>query len=103
VPKKNLHVSEQTRERGTRRRRAAANEALKDGPRGALSHRSLPVGLLFAAWLLFYFVLFMSRGQRWLTSFNNEGAAGLIPEPVIVKTERRWFLRHGRMLGVMLR
>ena len=34
--------------------------------------------------------------------FNNEGAAGLISEPVIVKTERRWFLVMAAMLGVML-
>jgi cytochrome c oxidase subunit 2 len=34
--------------------------------------------------------------------FNNEGAAGLISEPVIVKTERRWFLAMAAMLGVML-
>jgi len=27
---------------------------------------------------------------------------GLIPEPVIVKTERRWFLAMAAMLGVML-
>ena len=34
--------------------------------------------------------------------FNNVGAAGLIPETVIVKTERRWFLVMAAMLGVML-
>ena len=34
--------------------------------------------------------------------FNSEGAAGLIPETVIVKTERRWFLVMAAMLGVML-
>jgi cytochrome c oxidase subunit 2 len=33
---------------------------------------------------------------------NNDGAAGLISEPVIVKTERRWFLAMAAMLGVML-
>jgi hypothetical protein len=43
--------------------RAAANEALKDGPRGALVIAACAVGLLFAAWLFFYFVLFMSRGH----------------------------------------
>jgi hypothetical protein len=42
--------------------RAAANEALRDGPRGALIIAAGAVGLLFAGWLLFYFVLFMSRG-----------------------------------------
>ena len=34
--------------------------------------------------------------------FNNEGAAGLISEPVIVKTERRWLLAMAGMLGAML-
>ena len=34
--------------------------------------------------------------------FNDVGAAGLISEPVIVKTERRWFLVMAAMLGVML-
>jgi hypothetical protein len=43
--------------------RAAANEALKDGPRGALIIAACAVGLLFAGWLFFYFVLFMSRGH----------------------------------------
>jgi hypothetical protein len=43
--------------------RAAAEEALKDGPRGALVIAACAVGLLFAGWLLFYFVLFMSRGH----------------------------------------
>ena len=42
--------------------RAAAEEALRDGPRGALIIAACAVGLLFAAWLFFYFVLFMSRG-----------------------------------------
>jgi hypothetical protein len=43
--------------------RAAANEALKDGSRGALVIAACAVGLLLAAWLFFYFVLFMSRGH----------------------------------------
>jgi hypothetical protein len=43
--------------------RAAAEEALKDGPRGALIIAACAVGLIFAAWLFFYFVLFMGRGQ----------------------------------------
>ena len=43
--------------------RAAANEALKDGPRGALIIAVCAVGLLFAGWLFFYFVLFMRRGH----------------------------------------
>ena len=43
--------------------RAAAEEALKDGPRGALVIAACAVGLLLAAWLFFYFVLFMSRGH----------------------------------------
>jgi hypothetical protein len=42
--------------------RAAAEEALRDGPRGALVIAACAVGLLFAAWLFFYFVLFMNRG-----------------------------------------
>jgi cytochrome c oxidase subunit II len=33
---------------------------------------------------------------------NSEGGAGLVSEPVIVKTERRWFLAMAAMLGVML-
>jgi hypothetical protein len=41
--------------------RESAMAALKDGPRGALVIASA-VGLLFAGWLLFYLVLFMSRG-----------------------------------------
>ncbi len=43
--------------------RAAAEEALRDGPRGALIIAACAVGLLFAGWLFFYFVLFMSRGH----------------------------------------
>jgi hypothetical protein len=43
--------------------RAAAEEALKDGPLGALVIAAGAVGILFAGWLFFYFVLFMSRGH----------------------------------------
>lgn len=43
--------------------RESALAALTDGPRGALIIAAGAVGLLFAAWLFFYFVLFMSRGQ----------------------------------------
>jgi hypothetical protein len=39
-----------------------ALEALRDGPRGALVIAAVAVALLFAGWLLFYFVLFLSRG-----------------------------------------
>jgi hypothetical protein len=43
--------------------RAAAEEALSDGPRGALIIAACAVGLLLVGWLFFYFVLFMSRGH----------------------------------------
>jgi hypothetical protein len=43
--------------------RAAAEEALRNGPRGALIIATCAVGLLLAGWLFFYFVLFMSRGH----------------------------------------
>lgn len=33
---------------------------------------------------------------------NNEAASGLIPEPVIERTEHRWFLVMAILLGVML-
>lgn len=36
---------------------------LKDGPRGAYFLAGISVGLLFIGWLLFYFVLFMPRGN----------------------------------------
>jgi len=42
--------------------RESAVAALKDGPRGALIIAAFAVGLLFAGWLFFYFVLFMRRG-----------------------------------------
>jgi hypothetical protein len=42
--------------------RESAMAALTDGPRGALIIAGCAAGLLFAGWLFFYFVLFMSRG-----------------------------------------
>jgi hypothetical protein len=36
---------------------------LRDGPRGAYFIAGISVGLLFIGWLLFYFVLFMPRGN----------------------------------------
>jgi len=64
VPEEEFHTSASKPERvAPGAARAAANEALKDGPRGALVIAACAVGLLFAAWLLFYFVLFMSRGH----------------------------------------
>jgi len=38
-------------------------EMLKAGPRGAFVVAGVSVGLLFAGWLLFYFVLFIPRGS----------------------------------------
>ena len=43
--------------------RESAIAALADGPRGALIIAACAVGLLFAGWLFFYFVLFMGRGH----------------------------------------
>jgi hypothetical protein len=40
----------------------AAAEALKDGPKGALLVAGIAVALLLAAWLAFYFLLFLPRG-----------------------------------------
>jgi len=40
-----------------------AAQALSNGPIGALTVASIAVGLLFIAWLLFYFFLFMPRGE----------------------------------------
>jgi hypothetical protein len=37
-------------------------EAIEEGPYGALVLAGLAVCLLFIGWLLFYFVLFMRRG-----------------------------------------
>jgi hypothetical protein len=43
--------------------RESTAEALQEGPRAALIISSVAVGILFAGWLFFYFVLFMSRGH----------------------------------------
>jgi len=40
-----------------------AARALSNGPTGALTIASIAVGLLFAGWLAFYFLLFMTRGS----------------------------------------
>ena len=40
-----------------------AAQALSHGPIGALVTASIAVGLLFIAWLLFYFLLFVPRGE----------------------------------------
>jgi cytochrome b len=40
-----------------------AAQALSHGPIGALVIASIAVGLLFIAWLLFYFLLFIPRGE----------------------------------------
>ena len=42
--------------------RSAALEALKNGPRGAFVIAATAVGLLLVGWLLFYFVVFLTRG-----------------------------------------
>ena len=39
-----------------------AREALRNGPAGALALATIAVGLLFAGWLAFYFLLFLPRG-----------------------------------------
>jgi hypothetical protein len=41
---------------------AQAAEALKNGPRGAMLIAISAAALLFVGWMLFYFVLFLSRG-----------------------------------------
>jgi hypothetical protein len=41
---------------------AAAAEALKHGPRGALFVAGIAVALLVLGWLAFYFLLFLPRG-----------------------------------------
>jgi hypothetical protein len=41
---------------------AAAREALKHGPVGALLLSAIAVALLFVGWILFYFLLFLGRG-----------------------------------------
>ena len=40
-----------------------AAQALRNGPIGALVIASIAVGVLFIAWLLFYFFLFLPRGE----------------------------------------
>ena len=42
--------------------RSAALAALKSGPRGALVIAATAAGLLLIGWLLFYFLLFLTRG-----------------------------------------
>ena len=39
-----------------------ARQALRNGPAGALAVATIAVGLLFAGWLAFYFLLFLPRG-----------------------------------------
>jgi hypothetical protein len=39
-----------------------AAQALRNGPTGAFVIAGIAVGLLFAGWLAFYFLLFMPRG-----------------------------------------
>jgi len=41
----------------------ALREALRQTPRGAFALAGLTTGLLFVAWLLFYFFIFLPRGQ----------------------------------------
>ena len=40
-----------------------AAQTLRDGPIGAFVVASIAVGLLFIAWLIFYFFLFIPRGE----------------------------------------
>jgi hypothetical protein len=40
-----------------------AVQALSNGPRGAFVIAGIAVGLLFAGWLAFYFLLFLPRGS----------------------------------------
>jgi hypothetical protein len=40
-----------------------AAQALRNGPIGAYVVAGITVGLLFIAWLVFYFFLFMPRGS----------------------------------------
>ncbi|ESY94322.1 hypothetical protein [Mesorhizobium sp. LNHC209A00] len=40
----------------------AAQEALRNGPRGAFLVAGIATALLFAGWLAFYFLLFLPRG-----------------------------------------
>jgi hypothetical protein len=39
-----------------------AAQALRDGPIGAFVVAGIAVGVLFIAWLVFYFLLFIPRG-----------------------------------------
>ena len=41
---------------------AAALEALRHGPRGALFLSAISVSILLVSWLAFYFLLFLPRG-----------------------------------------
>lgn len=41
----------------------ALEEALKDTPRGAFALAGLTVGLLMAAWVAIYVLVFLPRGQ----------------------------------------
>ena len=50
------HVDVPTRSDG-------AAQALRNGPIGAYIVAGITVGLLFIAWLVFYFFLFMPRGS----------------------------------------
>lgn len=43
--------------------RSSALEALKHGPRGALAIATFAVAVVLTGWLLFYFLLFLSRGH----------------------------------------
>jgi len=42
---------------------AAALEALRHGPRGALFLSAISVSILLVSWLAFYFLLFLPRGS----------------------------------------
>lgn len=41
----------------------SAAHALREGPRGAFALAFIAVSLLFVGWLLFYFLIFMRRGN----------------------------------------
>lgn len=56
-----LHGDEAPKESNTTTGADVA-EILRRGPRGAMLIAGVAVGMLFLGWLLFYFVLFMSRG-----------------------------------------
>jgi len=40
----------------------AAAQALRNGPTGAFAVAGIAVGVIFIAWLVFYFLLFIPRG-----------------------------------------